>query len=186
MKLIELSLVHGGVERHRGSIRSEGPGFGTGSGACLPPAGGQGVDAAEGSSPPLVERQQRVVLIEDNDDVREALRTILELHGHVVEDASDGQAGIERTIAFAPDVVFIDIGLPDLDGFEVARRLAAAYDGRRPHLVAMSGYTSAEDRELVIEAGFDVQLVKPVHLTDLTRVLEQVPPRPGSYRLRLG
>jgi CheY-like chemotaxis protein len=118
-----------------------------------------------------------ILLVEDHDDAREALRTLLELDGHVVQTASDGPQGIDMAQAGQFDVALIDIGLPGADGYEVARRIRA-HGGAQPFLVALTGYGQPEDRKLATEAGFDTHLVKPVDPADLTTVLSRV--RTGS------
>jgi CheY-like chemotaxis protein len=114
-----------------------------------------------------------ILLVEDHDDAREALRTLLELDGHVVHTASDGPQGIEMATAGGFDVALIDIGLPGADGYEVARRIRSL-GGPQPFLVALTGYGQPEDRRLASEAGFDTHLVKPVDPTDLTTVLSRL------------
>ena len=111
-----------------------------------------------------------ILLVEDHDDARDAMRTLLELDGHVVQTAGDGPQGIEMAKATGFDVALIDIGLPGADGYEVARRIRS-HGGRQPFLVALTGYGQPEDRKLATEAGFDAHLVKPVDPGDLTRVL---------------
>ena len=98
------------------------------------------------------------------------LRMALELDGHRVETAADGTSGVEAALGTTPDVVLIDIGLPGLDGYAVARRLRAAL-GHRVTLVALTGYGQSEDRRRTSEAGFDAHLVKPVDPDVLTRAL---------------
>jgi two-component system, sensor histidine kinase len=115
-----------------------------------------------------------ILIVEDNDDAREALRMLLELDGHVVEAAAEGMQALEITRAKDPDVALVDIGLPGIDGYEVARRIRAA-GGRRPLLIALTGYGQPEDKRRAAEAGFDSLLVKPVDpaaLTDLLATLE--------------
>ena len=115
-----------------------------------------------------------ILIVEDNDDAREALRMLLELDGHVVEAAAEGLQALEITRAKDPDLALVDIGLPGIDGFEVARRIRAA-DPRRPLLIALTGYGQPEDRRRATEAGFDSMLVKPVDpsaLSDLLATLE--------------
>ena len=112
----------------------------------------------------------RILLIEDNADARDALRALLELDGYEVATAAEGQEGLDLARATDPDVALIDIGLPALDGYEVARRMRPAGQ-RRPVLVALTGYSQPEDRRRAGEAGFDAHLVKPVDPTDLSRVL---------------
>jgi CheY-like chemotaxis protein len=115
-----------------------------------------------------------ILLIEDNADARDALRVLLELDGHAVEAVEEGNAALDRARAVDPDVALVDIGLPGMDGFEVARRLRAR-DKRRPVLIALTGYGQPEDRRKATEAGFDGLLVKPVDpsvLSDLLATLE--------------
>jgi CheY-like chemotaxis protein len=111
-----------------------------------------------------------ILLVEDHDDARDAMRTLLELDGHVVQAASDGPQGIEMAGREGFDVALIDIGLPGADGYEVARRIRSL-GGHQPFLVALTGYGQPEDRKLATEAGFDAHLVKPVDPSDLARVL---------------
>jgi CheY-like chemotaxis protein len=113
-----------------------------------------------------MERELRILLVEDNPDGREALGTLLELLNHQVETAADGVEGIEKALAWPPEVAVIDIGLPRQDGYQVARRLRAVY-GRDIFLIAHTGYGNPEDRRLAFQAGFDVHLVKPLELSDL-------------------
>ena len=119
--------------------------------------------------------QSRLILIvEDNDDARDALRMLLELDGHVVEAAAEGHEALEIARGKDPDVALVDIGLPGIDGYEVARRIRAA-DSKRPLLIALTGYGQPEDRRRAAEAGFDSVLVKPVDpnaLSDLLATLE--------------
>jgi CheY-like chemotaxis protein len=120
-----------------------------------------------------------ILVIEDNDDARAALVAILELEGYLVRSASDGPRGIEIAHADAPDAVLVDIGLPGLDGYEVARRIRAL-GGRQPYLVALTGYGQAEDRRRAGEAGFDAHVVKPVDPTELADLLSRGIPGRGS------
>ena len=112
-----------------------------------------------------------ILIIEDHDDAREALRALLELEGHQVSAAAAGPQGIELAHRHAPDIALIDIGLPDLDGYEVARRLRAAPGGRSIGLVAITGYGQPEDQRRAYEAGFDAHLTKPVAPERLKQVM---------------
>lgn len=114
-----------------------------------------------------------ILLVEDHDDAREAMRTLLELDGHVVQATGDGQQGIEMAKAMTFDVALIDIGLPGADGYEVARRIRSLH-GHQPSLVALTGYGQPEDRKLATDAGFDAHLVKPVDPADLASVLARL------------
>jgi two-component system, sensor histidine kinase len=115
-----------------------------------------------------------ILIVEDNADARDALRMLLELDGHVIQAAAEGMEALEIVRGKDPDVALIDIGLPGIDGYEVARRLRAR-GGRRPVMIALTGYGQPEDRQRATEAGFDALLVKPVDpsaLTDLLATLE--------------
>ena len=116
---------------------------------------------------------RRILIVEDNRDAREMLRTVLELDGHTVIQAGDGLSAIRLAVETAPDIVLMDIGLPELDGFEVARRIRARVGGAI-RLVALSGYGDPEAREQAHRAGFDAHLVKPVPPEDLTRLLSSL------------
>ncbi len=117
-----------------------------------------------------------ILLVEDHDDAREAMRALLEMDGHAVEAVADGAQGIARVKKKAPDVAVIDIGLPGVDGYEVARRIRAL-GARRPFLIALTGHGQPEDRQRAADAGFDAHLVKPVDPEDLARVLATLPRR---------
>ena len=103
-----------------------------------------------------------VLLIEDNDDAREAVAALLELEGCVVETAAEGVSGIEIVRTKRPDVALIDIGLPDIDGYEVARRLRSGRVDGGIVLIALTGYGQTEDQRQALDAGFDLHLTKPV------------------------
>ena|SRR5688572_20213002 len=123
---------------------------------------------------------QTILLVEDHADAREALQALLELEGYEVLTAAEGLAALDIARTKHPDIALIDIGLPGLDGYEVARRLRAM-DGFRPTLVALTGYSQPQDRRDAEAAGFDAHLVKPVDPADLTRVLATLgTPGPGS------
>jgi CheY-like chemotaxis protein len=113
---------------------------------------------------------QTILLVEDHADAREALQVLLELDGYAVVTAAEGLAALDIARTKHPDIALIDIGLPGLDGYEVARRLCAA-DGPRPVLIALTGYSQPQDRRDAEAAGFDAHLVKPVDPADLTRLL---------------
>ncbi|HRI55253.1 MAG TPA: response regulator, partial [Pseudomonadota bacterium] len=117
------------------------------------------------AGPPL-----RVLLIEDNDDIRATLQDLLLAHGHQVDVAGDGTEGLQRAHAQRPDVALIDIGLPKLDGYQVAARFRAEL-AWPPVLIALSGYGQPDDRSRARAAGFDAHLVKPVRLDELLRAL---------------
>jgi len=113
--------------------------------------------------------KRRILLADDNNDALESLATLLELGGHEVVTASNGALALECAERHRPEVMLLDIGMPMLDGYEVARRIRAEVPGAR--LVAVTGYGQPEDRERALAAGFDVHLVKPVDLDQLQRLL---------------
>jgi DNA-binding response OmpR family regulator len=115
----------------------------------------------------------RILLVEDNEDAREMLQMLLTLAGHDVHGAADGPSGIEMAKATDPDMVVIDLGLPGVDGYEVARQLRASL-GARVGLIALSGYGQAADRRKALEAGFDTHLVKPVDPNHLSGVIASI------------
>jgi signal transduction histidine kinase/ActR/RegA family two-component response regulator len=126
----------------------------------------------------------QVLVVEDNLDGRESLRDLLELWGHEVELAGTGPEGIEKALALQPDVALIDIGLPGLDGNEVAQRIRTALGPERIALIAMTGYGQPEDRRRALQAGFDAYLVKPVDPADLKRLLAELPRSRSIRQLR--
>ncbi len=113
---------------------------------------------------------RRVLVVEDNPDTREAIRFVLRAWGHYVEAAADGEQGVATALAWRPEVAVLDIGLPVLNGFEVARRVRAALGGA-VRLVALTGHGSAEDRERALAAGFDALLRKPADPEELLRLV---------------
>jgi CheY-like chemotaxis protein len=116
-------------------------------------------------------RQCHVVVVDDDVGAREALCTFLQLAGHRVEQARDAAHAVELGLDRTPDVMLIDIGLRGMDGYQVAHRIRTARLERRPFLVALTGYSQAEDRRRAREAGFDEYLLKPVDVEDIERVV---------------
>ncbi len=112
-------------------------------------------------------RQLSILIIEDNTDGRETLRELLELYGYLVQTAPDGRTGVTLALRACPDVVVSDVGLPIMDGFEVARLLRAAPQGRGMLLIAMTGYHLPTYRQRAQAAGFDAFLVKPIRFRKL-------------------
>ena len=159
-----LVTLHGG----RVSVHSGGRDAGTEFTVRLPLATGQ-VRATE---PPVTHASapRRIVVIEDDDDSRDAVVIALQVDGHEVRAARLGREGVEIVLRDPPDLVLIDIGLPDLDGYEAARLLRGRL-GRGIQLVALTGYGQIEDRLRSAEAGFDAHLVKPVAADEVLRLL---------------
>ena len=174
---IGLTLVKRLVELHGGIVTAYSAGIDLGSEFVVRLPAVERPGLAEQTQAPSAESAPREILvIEDHDDARESLITLLQSMGHRVEVAVDGVSGLDKALAHAPDVALVDVGLPQIDGYEVARRIRdASRGGRRPYLVAITGYGLAEDRARAFEAGFDAHLVKPVDPVTLATVIEKAP-----------
>jgi PAS domain S-box-containing protein len=164
---IGLALVKNIVELHGGRVEahSDGPGAGSEFAVLLPrraPAACMAQDSAPVKPAPAAERR-RVLLVDDNVDGADTLARLLAAHGHEVKVFHEPVAALAAVPAFLPDMAVLDIGLPVLDGYEVARRLRVLLDGHPCRLVALTGYGLAADRERSVQAGFDLHLVKPVN-----------------------
>jgi CheY-like chemotaxis protein len=112
-----------------------------------------------------------VLVVEDDFDSREGLKNLLELWGHSVEVAEDGAQAIERALRMRPAVALIDIGLPEIDGYEVANRIRQAVGGDEIYLVALTGHAGKEDRERALASGFDAHVSKPIDFSRLSTLL---------------
>lgn len=115
--------------------------------------------------------RRRVLVIDDNRDAADSLGTLLELFGHEVQTRYEGRSALALLDDFVPDVIFLDLGLPGMDGFAVAREIHQRFQEKRPRLVALTGYGTDRDREATREAGFDRHLVKPVEPDELQSLL---------------
>jgi signal transduction histidine kinase len=168
---VGLALVKRLTEMHGGTVSatSGGRGRGTVFTVRFPAVEPSAPSVVEAATPRVAPR--RVLIVEDNDDARQMLHEALAFGGHDVREARDGASGLAIAAECRPDVALIDIGLPDLDGYEVARRLRAAPGGRRMSLIAITGYGQAEDQRRAYEAGFDAHLTKPVALERLKQVM---------------
>ena len=171
-----LSLVKRLVALHGGSVsaRSDGAGKGSAFEVVLPLAAGHGAVEGATAEPHVDAGKLRVLVVEDNEDNRDALKLLVEHLGHEVDAVEDGLRGVARALAEHPDIMLVDIGLPGLDGYEVARRVRSAL-GAGVKLVAVTGYGQPEDRRRAIAAGFDQHLTKPVDYDTLFRVFRPPP-----------
>ena len=177
---IGLALVRAIVELHGGRVYAYSAGIGHGSRFTveLPLSSleknRQGLDNLERSDfasvPQASDLMRRIVLVEDNPDAREMMEALLAAFGYSVLSAASGDKGLELIIDTLPEVAIIDLGLPGLDGFEVAQRVRAEV-GTGIRLVAMTGYSSPEVRRAAVEAGFDIHMTKPCTLKQLAEVL---------------
>jgi PAS domain S-box-containing protein len=168
---IGLTLVRRLAELHGGRVAAESAGRGQGSVVTveLPqcPAPAEADAAASALAAPA---PRRIVLVEDSRDSRDMLRFLLEHAGHEVHEAEDGPHGVETILAVRPDIALVDVGLPGIDGYEVARRVRAQV-GTGVRLVALTGYGLPEDHRRSQEAGFDAHLVKPVDPARLSALI---------------
>src|SRR5262249_32893369 len=170
---IGLTLVRTLVELHGGTVKAESPGAGLG---CVSPGRLPRIEIPthvdrEAPSRPAIRR--RVLRVEDNDDAREMLKVLLEHEGHEVFEASDGTEGVRAASRLHPDLALVDLGLPILDGYEVARFIRRQ-DHQPQRLVALTGYGQSADRKRALEAGFDDHLVKPVDPDRLAELLQHL------------
>ena len=170
---IGLSLVRRLVELHGGTIVAHSDGASNGSTFIMRLPGSAALAAPAAATQPAAPATDRplVLLIEDNDDGREMMATMLEAWDYPVVQAADGLAGVALAGTHAPRVALVDIGLPGIDGYEVARRLRQLDATSTIKLIALTGYGLAEDQKRVLEAGFDLHLVKPVDMGALLDVL---------------
>ncbi|HTI38461.1 MAG TPA: ATP-binding protein [Vicinamibacterales bacterium] len=163
---IGLSIARSVIELHGGTISAESAGTGLGTRILIMlPLSIDAVTPADrpGSDQPAPAAVHlNVLIVEDNPDAAELLRTLLESWGHSVRVAHDGIAGVRAASLDAPQVAIVDIGLPGLNGYEVAQHLRATPDTRETYLVAITGYGRPEDRARAREAGFDDFIVKPL------------------------
>src|SRR5688572_23890454 len=120
---------------------------------------------------PVSAPRRRILVVDDHRDSARMLGILLDTLGHDVRTAHNGPQAIDDVVAFHPEVVFLDIGLPELDGYEVARRLRAKPEGRALKLIALTGWGHDEDRRRALEAGFDHHVVKPVTAKTLRELL---------------
>ena len=165
---IGLSLVRKLVELHGGQVTVQSPGVGLGSTfeVDLPldlTAAPQAVAPAE----PPAGSSKRILVVDDNQDAADTLAELLELDGHEVRTAYTGAQAIERTVAFRPDIVFLDIGLPDINGHEVAGKLRQLAIPQDFLLIALTGYGQEHDRRAALAAGFNDHFAKPVDFDKL-------------------
>jgi CheY-like chemotaxis protein len=174
---IGLTLVKNLAELHGGTVeaRSDGPGAGSEFVVRLPLQAGAPAAAAAPPAPAPPAPAGRVLVVDDNADAAATLAMFLELGGFAVAVAHDGPAALAEAAAARPDVVLLDIGLPGMDGYEVARRLRASPGTADTVLVAVTGYDQEHHRRQSRAAGFDLHLVKPVDLDVVERIARDAP-----------
>ncbi len=182
---IGLTLVRTLVNLHGGATRARSEGIGKGSEfeVSLPLLAADAHPTPHDDAPSRhvsAGARRRVLIVEDNRDAQEALQCLLELWGHEVLVADDGATGCQSAVTLRPDVALIDLGLPGLDGYEVARKVRASLGVASPLLIALTGYGAPEQRAQALAAGFDLHIVKPVEPERLAMLLEEYAATPPS------
>jgi CheY-like chemotaxis protein/two-component sensor histidine kinase len=170
---IGLTLVKHLSELHGGTVAAASSGLDKGSQFVvrLPVLADQSVATPGASAPAVAGERFKVLIVEDNADVARSLAMLVEMLGHRVQMVDDGSLALDAARKFQPDLVLLDIGLPGMNGYDVARAIRAEGMLRNAVLVACTGYGQDEDRRRVQEAGFDKYLIKPVHVSDLEKIL---------------
>jgi CheY-like chemotaxis protein len=174
---VGLTMADTLVRLHGGTITASSAGRGQGSEfevilpALATSSAADDASARDRLEPSERRSKRRILLVEDNSDALEVLTDLLALWGHEVQAASDGLSAVDTALEMLPDIAFIDIGLPGIDGYEVARRIRADPKGRDLKLVALTGYGAPEQRAQAHDAGFNLHLVKPVQPDGLAQLL---------------
>ena len=182
---IGLALVRNLLQLHGGSITARSDGVGKGSEfivsfpLAVPQEAAIAADRRVAMAASNDDHPRRIVIVEDNADVRELLRLKLRRLGHTVDAVADGPAGVSAIVSGKPDLALVDIGLPGLDGYEVASQVRQSL-GPDVVLVAVSGFGQPEDKRRAMEAGFDEHITKPADVTDIENLLARLPPRLAS------
>ncbi|MES2016888.1 MAG: response regulator [Pseudomonadota bacterium] len=178
---IGLALVRRLAELHGGSVSAHSDGLDAGSTFTVRLPRAAATQHSASSAPALPDTgKPNLLLIEDNEDGREMMATMLSACGYPVRHAGDGLEGLRMAFAQRPDVALVDIGLPGIDGYEVARRLRQHDATRDIKLIALTGYGLADDQRRVLEAGFDLHLVKPVEIGHLLDAITQCRALPAT------
>lgn len=173
---IGLTMVKRLVELHGGTVQAKSAGPNHGATFTIElPAIERPAALAEVRSVTTTAMPRRILIIEDDDDARESLAELLRLDEHQVSVAGNGADGVALACSSAPDFVLVDIGLPDIDGYEVARRVRNNPATSRLRLIAVTGYGTQEDRRAALAAGFDEHLAKPIALESLKTLLSELP-----------
>ncbi|MDB5743383.1 MAG: integral rane sensor hybrid histidine kinase [Polaromonas sp.] len=177
---IGLALVKQLVELHGGEVTATSAGANQGSTFTfsIPQVPGQNADLLE--EPIKVQNHLKIVYVEDNADARTMMAELLSLFGLEVIEAADGAAALDIIPRVRPDVVLMDVGLPDLSGYEVARRLREDPANRSIPLIALTGYGQVQDKDAATAAGFSAHLVKPADPADILRTIEELTALPGG------
>jgi signal transduction histidine kinase/ActR/RegA family two-component response regulator len=179
-----LAIVRSLVELHDGSVeaRSDGPGTGTEVVVRLRRSKALHAPSPVPAPSDRATRATRVLVVDDNRDAADILGLTLRARGHVVEVAYDGPSALAVLEHFAPEVALLDIGLPAMDGYELAEHIRGHANGRHAHMIAVTGYGREADRARSMAAGFDLHLVKPIEAVTLEARIDEVLGRPLRRR----
>jgi CheY-like chemotaxis protein len=170
-----LALVKRLAELHGGTVAVASAGLGSGAAFTVRlPAAARPAAYVAPRTVGVPAGARRILIVDDNDDARTMLEAVLAHDGHHVQGARSGASGLALAADSPPDVALIDIGLPDIDGYEVARRLRAARPPRELALIALTGFGQAEDQRRAFAAGFDAHLTKPVTPDRLSRTIAEL------------
>jgi signal transduction histidine kinase/CheY-like chemotaxis protein len=179
-----LSIVQRLTQLHGGVVRASSPGLGCGARFEVSlPLASDPPPQVNGYASETVATQApsgRIVVVEDNADILATLKMMISIWGHVVDTATDGRSGVDLILEKSPDVALVDLGLPGLNGFEVARRVREALPRESVRLIAVTGYGQPSDTEMAMEAGFDLHLLKPVSPEILQRMIADSLAQPRS------
>jgi CheY-like chemotaxis protein len=170
---IGLALVRQLVQLHGGTVRAESEGLGRGSQftVCLPLAATTRVGVDDGTPDISSAHPRRILVVDDNVDAAETLQNMLRLQGHDVRVSTSGPDAINQVARDPPELIFMDLGMPEMDGLTATRRIRALPQGNNVRIVALTGWGQERDRERTREAGMDAHLVKPVSPVELASVL---------------
>ncbi len=185
---VGLTLARSLIDMHGGTVHAASEGEGKGSLFTVRlPLSTKNIDELDVvKRGKVVPPGSRIVLIEDNEDTREMMATLLTRNGFEVRTAADGLTAVTLIDEFLPHAALVDVGLPGIDGFEVARRVRTTSKNHQVILIALTGYGQLSDRATAIKAGFDAHLVKPVRLQQLLAIMATHERHPGSQTAEAG
>ncbi len=180
---VGLALVRRIAEMHGGTVAAASKGLGEGATFTVRlPVAAKPAQEEQPQAPVAPHHGgRRILVVEDNEDAREMMLAMLLLEGHSARGAPNGTSALLEVEQWKPDIILLDVGLPDIDGYEVARRIRAGESDGRIKLVAVTGYGQADDERRAAQAGFDLHLTKPVSPELLKHVLSALIPKESLH-----